>query len=106
MTAMTGRAGRSAQVAALDHCLVMHAIGVVRELSRHDAVRLHESRVGMATLARLGHVQGMYGRARIGSGTNVMYAVAVGTDRDVRVSLSKLYSVHAGLILSQLIRAQ
>src|SRR4029077_625362 len=106
MTAMAGGTGGRREVAANNHCLVMNAVVVVFDLSRGEVIRLHQCRVGMASCAGRRDVQRMHGRAWVRAGENVVNAMAIGTNGNVRVTLSELDAMDTGSVLSQLVSSQ
>src|SRR5689334_12142043 len=101
MIAMTRGTGRRAQIAAFDLRFVMNARFVSGELVRGNAVRLHVIAVGVAALAGLGNLEGMYAGERIIRRTDPVYSVAIDAHGDVGVARSKLLAVHARLVLRE-----
>ena len=81
----------------------MHALLVTGELVGLDPVRLHVLCIGMAVCAGGRNVRRMHLRARVGRRTQVVYAMAVGADGNVAVSLGPLHAVNARLVLLKLI---
>src|ERR1700740_2739439 len=96
-------AGWRAQVPANGHGLAVDAGGVVGELIGGDFVCLHVIGICVAMGASRCDVQGMNFRSWIAGSPQVMHAVTIGADRNFGVALGEELSVHAGLILTELI---
>src|SRR6516162_2744701 len=60
----------------------------------------------MTTRTGLRNVQRIHFRARVTGRTKVMHTVAVDAHRDLVVTLRQARTMHTGLVLGQLVRAQ
>jgi len=101
----SGTSGR-AQVSAKNKRVVMNAGCVVRCLRRRNAVALHGIGICVTSRARLRNVQGMHLGSLVARRLNIVHAVAIGAYGHFRVALREHLSVHAGLVLAELVGAQ
>ena len=84
----------------------MNAGPVLGKLIRGNVVSLHVLRVRVTAGAGLRHVQGVYCGPSIAGGAKVVHAVTVDAYCYLGITLREEFSVHAGLVLAQLIGAQ
>ena len=106
MVSVTSRTGGRTQVSASSQSVVMHTFVVLRKLVRGDGVACHVGSVGMAAGAGLRDVERMNLRPRVARWPKTMQAMAVGANRHLGVTLGKKFSMHASLVLSELVRSQ
>ena len=81
----SGTSGR-AQVAAVDHRLVVHALRITGELVGRNLVGLHVLRIGMAAGACGCDVQGVNFGALVVSRAQVMHTVAIRANGNLRIA--------------------
>ena len=106
MVAMAGGAGGRAQIAAHHHGIVVDAGAVIGKLIGGNAVLLHVSRVGVAARTGFGHVDGVHGGTGIAGWPEIVDAMTIGAYGNVGVTSREALSMHAGVVLVQLVGAQ
>jgi len=106
MAAVACRARWSRQIPSRNHRIVMNALRVVRELGGSQMIGLHQSHIGVTPAAGCRNIERVNGRERIGTGKDVMYAVTIGTNRNLGIAGRKLYSVAARVVLRELVGTQ
>ena len=106
MISVTGGAGRRAQITTNSHGVMVDTRAVFRELVCGDFVCLHVFDIRVAVRTRRGDIQGMNVGGRIARGAQIMHAVTIGADGNLCIALGEHLSVHAGLILAELVGAQ
>ena len=106
MAAVARRTRRRAQISSHCQSLVVDARRILRKLVRGDFVSLHVVGVRVAIRARFRDVHRVNRRLRIVRRVNIVHRVAIRANRHARVSLGQEFSMHARLILAELVGAQ